>query len=315
MLKRSIRNLGKRCIRSLFETGQRLGFDVLPRHFYSEIPSIAELRNSPSWRRPYPLSHVAGAPIDQQIDCFRRICPTGQFDKDPQFAIHAAACKSNGEAGFGPVEANVLHAFVRNVRPKKIVQIGCGVSTAVVLDAAERAEYQPVIYCVEPYPTQFLRSLNSSDRIQLVPVRVQDEIPQVIQLLQDTDFFFVDSTHTLGPAGEVTRIILELLPSVPAGSWAHFHDITFPYDYGRRVLTSELFFSHETSLLLAFLTMNNQFSLRMSLSQLHYSAPQVIAEVIPDYKPAGNEDGTQTSIGHFPSSAYLQRHDKSSAVL
>ncbi len=257
MLKRSIKNFGKHCVRRLFEAGQFFGFDVLPRHFYSEIPSLSELRATTSWRRPYPLTHVAGAAIEQQIECFQQICPKGLFDKDRAFEIHASACKLNGESGFGPVEANVLHAFIQKVRPKKIVQIGCGVSTAVILDAARRAEYKPKLFCIEPYPSVYLRGLNSSGAIELVPVRVQDEIPKVTESLRDSDFFFVDSTHTLGPAGEVTRIIIELLPCIPKGSWAHFHDITFPYDYGRRVLTSELFFNHESSLLLAFLTMND----------------------------------------------------------
>lgn len=49
------------------------------------------------------------------------------------------------------------------------------------------------------------------------------------------DLFFLDSTHTLGPAGQVSRIILELLPLLPAGAWVHFYDILFLYDYPRRL--------------------------------------------------------------------------------
>src|SRR6516164_1613425 len=39
-LKRRVKNLGKRALRRLFEAGQRCGFDLLPRHFYSQIPDI-----------------------------------------------------------------------------------------------------------------------------------------------------------------------------------------------------------------------------------------------------------------------------------
>ena len=43
----SLRVLYKRVLRKVFEAGQHLGFDILPRHFYSEIPDIRVLRARP----------------------------------------------------------------------------------------------------------------------------------------------------------------------------------------------------------------------------------------------------------------------------
>ena len=39
-LKRHLKEAYKQALRKMFELGQFLGFDVLPRHFYSEIPDI-----------------------------------------------------------------------------------------------------------------------------------------------------------------------------------------------------------------------------------------------------------------------------------
>ena len=86
----------------------------------------------------------------------------------------------------------------------------------------------------------------------------------------------------------------------------HFHDITFPYDYDRNTLDSALVFPHESILLHAFIAYNARFVLRASLSMLHYLAPVELAESLPNYEPAGNDNGLELSQGHFPSAAYLQ---------
>jgi hypothetical protein len=49
-VKRRVKNAAKLALRQPFEQGQRLGFDVLPRHFYSEIPDIQALKRSAWWK-------------------------------------------------------------------------------------------------------------------------------------------------------------------------------------------------------------------------------------------------------------------------
>jgi hypothetical protein len=110
----------------------------------------------------------------------------------------------------------------------------------------------------------------------------------------------------LGPAGEVSRIILEMLPRLKAGARVHFHDIKFPYDYDRNILDSALFFQHESVLLHAFLSYNSRFRISASLSLLHYFSPEALAQHLPNYQPAENEKGLSKGEGHFPSSAYLE---------
>ena len=168
----------------------------------------------------------------------------------------------NGEEGFGLVEADFLYAYVATRRPRQIFQIGCDVSTAVCLLAAEAAGYTPEVICVEPYPTPFLLEEAGARSITLLRTKVEFLQLNVIEDLGSDLLFFVDSSHALGPAGEVTRIILEMLPRLKAGACAHFHDITFPYDYNRHTLTSALFFQHERALLHAFLVCNCRLACR-----------------------------------------------------
>jgi len=306
-----IKQLLKRCLAKGFEWGQRLGFDVLPRHFYSEIPHIAQLRRSQDWRRPLSLAEVAGADdLDTQLEFVGQHVSPEVAQKLASQDVHREASLQNGETTFekyGKIEAQMLYAFVRSSRPSRIVQVGCGVSTAISLMAAEDAGYQPTIVCIEPYPSNAMREWAAAGKIELIAKPVQALPLEFLESLGEGDLFFVDSTHTLGPAGEVTRIITDMLPRVRPGVLVHFHDIWLPYDYAPTLLSRPLFFWHETALLAAFLSGNTGYRILASLSQLHHGRQLQLADMFPTYHPAKMQDGLVVEPGDFPSSIYLLR--------
>ncbi len=302
---RPLKNLLKACLWKGFELGQRAGFDILPRHFYSEIPNLRELRADSSWRRPYTMKGVTGAAVESQLDMLRGCLTPALVEHLRGVDVHGAACKANGEPGYGRAEADFLFAYIATQRPSEILQVGCGVSTAVCIAAAAHAGYQPQITCVEPYPTIYLRHLADNGTIRLISRRAQDLPLTDIETLGPEALLFVDSTHTLGPAGEVSRIILEWLPRLKKGARVHFHDILFPYDYDRHVLSGALFFQHESVLLHAFLAHNSRFCLQVSLSCLHYLAGEKLRALLPHYEPALQTDGLAVGPGDFPSATFL----------
>ena len=304
-----LKKLAKKALHSLFVNGQRCGFDILPRHFYSEVPCIRELKRDTAWRVPYSMRGVNGADTAGQVVELRKLLNTEIRAELNASVIQDKAAAMNGAAGFGPIEADCLYAYVRFRKPKRILQIGCGVSTAVCLLAAREAGYSPEITCVEPFPTDFLKGEATKGGIKLLQVPAQRLDLAVIDGLDSDSFFFVDSSHTLGPAGEVSRIILEMLPRLQSGAGVHFHDIRFPYDYDRRLLTEALFFQHESALLHAFLCGNGRFRIEFCLSMLHYAAPEQLKSCFPRYAPAPDRDGLEAGKGHFPSSIYLRVSD------
>lgn len=305
-LKRSLKNRGKQLLRSCFELGQRFGVDILPRHFYSEIPDIRLLKNSRQWREPRSLDGVL-SDIDAQVAWVDE-CTSRFRDDLKQFEIHATAVQmSGGDEGYGEIEADFLYCFVRAKRPKQIIQIGCGVSTAVCLLAARDEGYSPRIVCIEPYPSEFLKRENEAGRIELLAKKLQDVGSECATWVGAGDLFFVDSSHTLGPAGEVNLIVLEMLPRLAPGSYAHFHDIHFPYDYPPDTLSTALFFHHETALLYAFLLMNEHFEVAASLALLNHRRPGDLQRIFRDMKPKAFDEGLALSDGNYASSIYLRR--------
>ena len=305
-MKRLIKNVLKTALVKFFHFMQRLGVDVLPRNFYSEIPDIHKLKNTEHWRKPFSMIGIDGAGIEQQFKFIAETVPNDLSRALPTLNVHNDACLRNGEPGYGRVEADFLYAFVLKYRPSKIMQIGCGVSTAICLAAAKAANYKPEIICIEPYPTTFLLQAAAASEIKLIEKPVELIEYDVLNELTDGDLFFVDSTHTLGPGGEVSRIILEMLPRLSKGVYVHFHDIAFPYDYQGDILQSALFFWHETSLLHAFLVGNSRVSLLASLSMLHYSNQAELQKYLPNYQPRISQQGITTSEGDYPSSIFLK---------
>lgn len=305
-MKRRLKSLAKRALHRGFEVGQKLGVDILPRHFYSEIPDLGEMKRSDVWKLPYSLAGVEGSDTAAQLAFVRQQLRPAVREQIERRDIHGDACSANGESGYGRIEAEFLYAFICSTRPRTIFQVGCGVSTAVCMLAAHDSGYEPQIVCVEPFPSAYLTSLARRGAIELIPEKIQYVDPKRLATLDGDLLFFVDSTHTLGPAGEVSRLILEWLPRLETGAYVHFHDITFPYDYQPDIIESGLTFWHESVLLHAFLAYNRRFSLRASFSLLHHRAPAEMKVLFPSYRPARFDEGISIGPGHFPSAAYIQ---------
>lgn len=307
-LIRYIKDQVKKLLRFLFEIGQLLGFDILPHHYYSEIPNLRELKKETYWKVPSSMIGVNGTDIAEQISFVERICTKNLSERLKKKDIFQYACTQNNESGFGHVESDFLYCFIYNLKPKRIIQVGCGVSTAVMLLANKESNFQSEIICIDPYPTNFLKSKSSKGEIKLIPEKVQKTDLSLLTSLTAGDLFFIDSTHTVKPGSDVNKIIFEVLPRLKKGIQIHLHDIYFPYDYKRDLLSEGLFFSNESTLLHAFLIDNNKFKIDVSLSMLHYSSPDKLKEFLPSYNPQLNDQGLRHLYKegtHFPSSTYL----------
>jgi hypothetical protein len=293
-----------------FVVGQNFRFDLLPRHFYSSIPDYRELRHNTRWKQPASMQGISGSETAAQVAFLRECCAPALGAVAQSKQVHHVACADNGAEGFGRVEADFLFCFVVNKRPAKVIQVGAGVSTSVILQAAALAGYAPEIVCVDPWPTAYLRLLANQGRIRLAIERAQETEIEDLTDLAHGDLLFVDSTHTVKPGSEVNRIILDVLPRLPVGCYVHFHDINFPYDYPPGLMNTVFFWS-ESSLLRAFLIHNMRCKIAASLSMLHYAEPRELKLLLPSYIPAEMDHGLRLSrdhpfVKHVPSSIYLE---------
>lgn len=306
-MTRNIKTFLKRTLYAIFVNLQKFGISVLPNHFYSQIPYINQLKTSNYWKNPLSMNGILGKEIEEQSSFFSDLF-VDYSNKISISELHNSCIKINGEdGGYGMIEAGVLYYFILKNRPAKVIQIGCGVSTAVILTAANAVGYCPEIVCIEPFPSPYLISLNKENKITLIKEKAQLVDMHVLKNLNKGDLLFIDSTHTVKAGSEVNRIILEVLPLLGQDIWIHFHDINFPYDYTRDILCGDMFFWLESTLLYSFLLKNNNFRIAFSLSMLHYSKQELLKKYLPEYLPQKDCYGLLQSLkGHFPSSIYLK---------
>ncbi len=301
--------LGKRCLRRLLEIGQNVGVDVLPRHFYSQVPDFRALGRDQRWQRPYSMAGVRGVDVAAQLRWLEETCPPGLASQLSRLDLHARAAAANGAVGYGPVESDILYCLVRSRRPRRMIQIGAGASTWVALQAARDGATALRITAVDPYPTPFLERLAADGDIELLANPVQGVDVDLLASLAAGDVLFVDSTHTVSAGSDVNYLILEVLPRLTAGVLVHFHDVTMPYDYGPGLMSTDLFFWSESVLLHAYLADNPRVEIRLGCAMLHDAALDAFRARIPTYDPPMlTERGLCVGdpAGAFPSAMWLE---------
>jgi len=285
---------------------------VLPVHYYVPIPNILEMeKNKHEWARKSELPGI-DTDLDRQINNLKNICYNYKDEFLNEKIFKKAISKKLGQ-GYGMVEGQMLYSFIRHYKPNKIIEVGSGISTFYMLEAIVKNKQEGCISeltCIEPYPFDELKKLD----VKIVVDRVQNVPIEKFTALEPGDFLFIDSSHAVKPGSDVNFLILEILPRLKTGVYVHFHDIYFPYDYQQNLLQT-FFYHYETSLLRAFLTLNNKSKIIVCMSQIHYEHKNILFEIFNGYNPRKDQNGLCDGIykpfedlsdKHFPTSIYIQ---------
>jgi hypothetical protein len=156
--------------------------------------------------------------------------------------------------GFESGDAEFLYAFLRHLKPRRVIEIGSGHSTRVARHALDRnrAEtgHAARHVCIEPYEMPWLEQLG----VEVVRRKVEECPPTYFQELEAGDLLFIDSSHVIRPQGDVLFEYLQLLPTLRSGTFVHVHDIFTPRDYLAEWVTDQVKLWNEQYLLEALLT-------------------------------------------------------------
>jgi len=293
----------------LFLLLDRLGLHALPKHYYTPVPDYDWLKkNKQAWIGRTDLTGVHWD-LDEQLEWLAQICPPYYHEVAGLEFFRRTTASAVGP-GFGPIESQVLHCFIRANAPNRIIEIGSGVSTACMVFASDlnrREGKSPSrITCVEPHPKRAFDNIKNN--IHHLRESCQTVPDSIFKELGPGDLLFIDSSHSVKVGSEVIRIYLDIIPKLAPGVFIHIHDIFLPYLYQRSVL-SNYFAWQETSLLLALLINNKQLSVLTCLSALHYDRAEKLAGLLPDYEPRDGVEGLDRSSapeGHFPASLWLK---------
>lgn len=176
-----------------------------------------------------------------------------------------------------------LSLFLRRFKPKNVIEIGCGFSSAVMLDTRDMYMKNDDIKFtyIEPYPERLLSLVKDNDNINLIQEKLQDVDPKIItDNLNEGDLLFIDSTHVAKYNSDVLYIFNKLLPNIKSGVYVHFHDIFYPFEYPD-IWVEQGRFWNEAFLLKQFLSCNNSWEITLWISMLFEMNPQFIKDNFP----------------------------------
>lgn len=202
-------------------------------HFYSPLPGSDDLRRRENDGGTNPS--CLGVDLDEARQ-LRILGELRQYYADLPFSDQPT------EPGryyyqndyFRHGDAIVLYGMMRRLRPKRVVEVGSGFSSAVMLETNERfLSSETHLTFIEPFSERLEWFLPHAKRttVDVIRLPVQDVALSVFDELGPRDILFIDSSHVVKVGSDVKFLLDEVVPRVAPGVSVHFHDVGWPFEY------------------------------------------------------------------------------------
>jgi predicted O-methyltransferase YrrM len=264
---------------------------VPPGHFYSPIvdPAEADEHLTRLERRPTATS-LPDVKINREamVDTWNAMLPfltTLAFPEKTSEEFRYAF--DNPSYSWG--DASILHAMIRRQMPRRIVEIGCGWSSACIVDTVERHCNSTRLTFVDPYPG-LLHTLIGKTELdhEIIELPIQRVPGAVFETLGAGDILFIDSTHVMRTGNDVCFELFEILPQLVPGTLVHFHDMFWPFEYPRRWVLEEKMSWNELYGVRAFLSNNEKWEIVFFNDYFGKIEKSLVQATYPDFlKNAG----------------------------
>lgn len=278
-----VRSLHKQTLNSAFPNG----------HFYSPIISIEEIkkREQKIWKN-VSVDGIEGINLNEEnqktlVQKFEKFYDEMPFK--PQMQTGLRYYFDNDYYTY--TDGVLLYSIIREFKPKRIIEVGSGFSSAVMLDTNDFFfDNQINLTFIDPYVNRLFSLLTEKDKesINIIQSDVQLVSLDVFSALEAGDILFIDSTHVTKTGSDVNYILFEILPSLKEGVLIHFHDIFYPFEYPKEWVFRG-FNWNEGYILKAFLMFNEAFEIILFSEYLHLHHKESFKNLPLCYKNHGGD--------------------------
>jgi hypothetical protein len=258
----------------------------------SSDQKLKEPEMEPKFRAAYDLR------VEEQLELVDRLGP-----KWPEFS-KSWRRYTPANPWYNHSDGAVYYSILTTLRPKRVIEVGCGFSSAIALDVRDQELHDLELTFIEPYPARLLELLKEGDNTTTTIHKaiVQDVPIETFDVLEKDDILFIDSSHISKSGSDVNLLLFQVLPRLRPGVVVHFHDIFFPFEYPAPWLNRAPGREHwpdlgwnELYLLRAFLSYNNVFQIMFFNCMIWREHPEILRR----YFPEGAKD--------LPGSIWLRR--------
>ena len=265
---------------------------VPPGHYYSPVPNRDDLSLQEERHKRQLTLEGIHSNLDDQMRLVDELVPHlyGNPFLEQSGSGTGRFHFQNGHFEHG--DAIILHTLMLHLRPKRIVEVGSGYSSALMLDTDERfLDGTTDLTFIDPFPGRLLSLLRDEDRAHcsILTERVQDVDAAIFRNLDANDILFIDSSHVVRIEGDVNYLLFHVLPLLRQGVYVHFHDIFWPFEYPATWIDEGRAWT-EAYALHAFLMYNSAFAVRLFNSQLGQLREEQLRERLPTFmtNPGGS---------------------------
>ena len=236
-----------------------------PGHFYSPVvdptdPHVQQLLAEESRRFEMTCPDVA-IDEDAMLDLARQFSAYYPEVPFPEEETPGRRYYFNN-ASFSYADAITLFCMLRHYRPKRLVEVGVGFSSAAFMDTND-AFFSGQIDAtfIDPFPETLLSRLSADDvyRSRVLALTIQSAPRELFAALDENDILFLDTSHVSKTASDVNYYLFHILPFLKKGVIIHIHDIIYPFEYPARWTTRDNRSWNEAFVLRAFLAYNDAF--------------------------------------------------------
>jgi len=262
-----------------------------PGHFYSVIPNIEEVKNDENriWKG---IDTDGIDAIDLNVDTQRKLLKeiSAYYSEIPfKDEIVGALRYHFNNPYYLYTDGIVLFGMLRHLKPKHVIEVGSGYSSALMLDVNDNFFDSKINFgFIEPHTERLEKLINKGDKnaISILKHRVQDVDLGYFKSLKKNDILFIDSTHVSKCGSDLNYLLFEVLPILNEGVYIHFHDIFYPFEYPKEWVFKGYNWN-ENYLLRAFLMNNKDYSIQVFAHYLHVHHSDVYKEMPLAYKNTG----------------------------
>ncbi|WP_295584392.1 class I SAM-dependent methyltransferase [uncultured Lamprocystis sp.] len=205
---------------------------VPPGHIYSPIPSAADVARALRRAGHYGRT-LTGIELrtSEQLKLLDLLLP---FYNDLPFAAEPGRHRFYyNNTWFTYADAVFYALMLRYLRPRRVIEVGSGYSSALALDVDGLFLGGTTHFTfIDPDPLRLLELATEADlRGRIVTAPVQDVPLSLFAELGKGDILFVDSSHVIKAGSDVQHLLDEVFPRLVDGVYIHIHDVFYPFEY------------------------------------------------------------------------------------
>jgi predicted O-methyltransferase YrrM len=200
---------------------------IEPGHFYSPITTTADFTRFDA-RDGVPGIELHASAQRALLHLLAGHCDSQPFTDSP---VESNRYYFDNDQ-FSYSDALGLFGMLLHLKPRRIIEVGSGYSSALMLDVNNQfLDNSMDLTFIEPYPDRLRRLLRAADSPTIVEQLVQDVPIATFDRLEAGDILFIDSSHVAKSGSDVNWLYHEVLPRIRPGVIVHVHDIMYPFEY------------------------------------------------------------------------------------